>query len=99
MTLWLVSLLLGAAVTAVVALLLYAIWKEAERIEATAGKIWDGGTLIANNTVHVPDLARTNRLVERLLAQAPSLHGHLKRIRAHAERCPGCPQCVVGGKL
>lgn len=99
MGLWWLSLALGAVVIAVVALLLRAIARTAAAIASTAGTIWDGGTRIASNTVHVPDLARTNGFVESILGQAPALLGSLERIRRHAETCPGCPTCVVGGKL
>ncbi|WP_299433630.1 hypothetical protein [uncultured Meiothermus sp.] len=96
---WLVLLVIGLVVVGVVGWLLNAILKEARTIEKGAGAIWDGGKRIANNTVHVPDLIRTNHFVGRILAGVPGLHGDLERIRKHAETCPGCPQCVVGGRL
>lgn len=99
MALWWVSLLLGAVVIAVVAILLDRIWRTARAIEGVAARIWDGGTRIANNTVHVPDLVRSNGFADSLLTRAPDLLDHLGRIRDHAETCPGCPNCVVGGKL
>jgi hypothetical protein len=99
MTTWLVLLVIGLVVVGVVAWLLNAILKEALTIEKGAGAIWDGGKRVANNTVHVPDLIRTNHYVGKILAGVPGLHGDLERIRKHAETCPGCPQCVVGGKL
>ena len=99
MGLWWLSLILGAVVIFVVAYLLNMILQTAKAIEGVASSIWDGGTRIANNTVHVPDLARTNVFAERILKQAPELLGHLERIKGHAETCPGCPTCVVGGKL
>lgn len=99
MTLWGISVALAVLVTLVVALLLWAILQQAQTILKVAADIWDGGTRIANNTVHVPDLARTNLFAGRLLERAPELHGHLERIREHAETCPGCPACVVRGAL
>lgn len=99
MTLWWISLLLGGVVIVVVALLLALILRTARAIQATAGSIWDGGTRIANNTVHVPDLARTNGFAESILRRAPVLLGQLQRIKEHADDCPGCPTCVVGGRL
>ncbi|MDX2008045.1 MAG: hypothetical protein SFU83_22610, partial [Meiothermus sp.] len=60
---WLILLAIGLVVVGVVAWLLNAILKEALTIEKGAGAIWDGGKRIANNTVHVPDLIRTNRFV------------------------------------
>lgn len=99
MTLWWLSLGLGVVAILVVAFLLNAILRTAKAIQGVASSIWDGGTRIANNTVHVPDLARTNGFVESILRRAPNLLGHLERIKGHAEDCPGCPTCVVGGKL
>lgn len=96
---WGLLLLLGLVVTGVVARLLGAVLKEVRTIEAGAGSIWDGGKRVANNTVHVPDLIRTNRYVGKILAEVPGLHHDLERIRKHAETCPGCPWCVVGGRL
>lgn len=96
---WELILVLSVVVIGVVAFLLQSVLNEAKIIEAGAGAIWDGGKRIANNTVHVPDLARTNYLVEKVLEAVPALHTDLERVRKHAETCPGCPQCVVGGKL
>ena len=99
MALWWISLILGAVVIAVVAYLLNMILQTAKGIHVTASSIWDGGTRIANNTVHVPDLARTNGFAQSILKQAPELQFQLERIKGHAEDCPGCPNCVLGGKL
>lgn len=99
MTLWWITIGLGLVVTLVVALLLWAILSEARKIEAGASRIWDVGQRIASNTVHVPDLHRANRFVEQVLAGVPGLAGSLVRIRDHARGCPGCPACVVGGRL
>lgn len=98
MTLWWLSLALAAAVVVVVALLLDAIARTARSIERTARSIWDGGGRIANNTVHVPDLRRTNRRAASLLQRAPALKAQLRRIAAHAESCSHCPTCVLGGR-
>ena len=99
MTLWWISILLGAVVTLVVALLLAGILSEARKIDAGASRIWDVGQMIASNTVHVPDLNRTNHFVEKILTGVPGLLDSLARIRQHARTCPGCPACVVGGRL
>lgn len=96
---WVLLLLLGLVVTGVVALLLNGIFREAKTIDAGACAIWDGGKRVANNTVHVPDLIRTNRFVDDILAAVPGLIKNLERIRQHAEGCPGCPNCVVGGEI
>lgn len=95
---WIVLLVIGLVIVGVVGWLLKAILKEALVIERGAAAIWDGGKRIANNTVHVPDLLRTNLFLSRILAAVPGLHADLERIRRHAETCPGCPQCVVEGR-
>lgn len=99
MSLWWLSLALGMVVILVVTYLLSSILQTARAIEGVAQDIWDGGKRIANNTVHVPDLIRTNGFAESLLKLAPLLGSQLERIKGHAENCPGCPVCVVGGKL
>jgi hypothetical protein len=99
MGLWWLALVLGVLVIGVVAFLLNMILQTAKGIHGVASSIWDGGTRIANNTVHVPDLARTNGFAQSILKQAPELLTQLGRIKGHAETCPGCPNCVVGGKL
>jgi len=96
---WGLILLLAAVVILVVWFLLRAIIQEAQTIQSGARSIWYGGKRVANNTVHVPDLIRTNRYVEQILGAAPDLVGDLERIRIHAETCPGCPKCVVGGRI
>jgi hypothetical protein len=97
MTLWTLSLVLALLVTLIVALLLHAITRQAEDIRDSAVRIWEGGTRIANNTVHVPDLARSNGFSERILGQLPAIDRQLERIRRHARECPGCPGCMAGG--
>lgn len=98
MTLWWISILLGAVVTVVVALLLAAILSEARKIEAGASRIWDVGQMIAGNTVHVPGLNHTNLFVEQIIAAVPGLLHSLERIREHAGECSSCPTCVVEGR-
>ena len=96
---WELILVLSVVVIGVVAFLLNAILTEAKTIEAGAKAIWDGGKRIANNTVHVPELQHTNVLIERILSGVPNLHADLERVHHHAETCPGCPKCVVGGLI
>lgn len=96
---WEIILVLAVVVIGVVAFLLNAILQEAKVIEIGAKAIWDGGKRIANNTVHIPELQHTNVLVERILSGVPGLHKDLERIHHHADTCPGCPNCVVGGRI
>ena len=94
-TVWGMSLVLFLIVLAVVAVLLTLILKTVTLIEQVAGDIWVVGQGIANNTVHIPLLATTNRVVAQILDVAVKILGHATRIRAHAADCPGCPACVL----
>ena len=90
-TVWWISLGIGAVVIVVVAILLTLIVRTARQINGTAADIWTVGQRIANNTVHIPLLNRTNRLVDGILERASGIDGAVVRIEEHAEECPGCP--------
>lgn len=77
---WRVSLLVGAVVIGVVALLLRTLTQTAEQINAGAAEIWRVGKLIANNTVHVPLLLRTNQVAEELLRTSEGITDATTRI-------------------
>jgi hypothetical protein len=77
---WRASLLVGAVVIGVVALLLRTLTQTAEQINAGAAEIWRVGKLIANNTVHVPLLLRTNQVAEELLKTSEGIAGATTRI-------------------
>ena len=94
-TVWGTSLGLFLVVVVVVAVLLTLILKAVTLIEQVAGEIWIVGQGIANNTVHIPLLATTNRVVAEILAAAVKILGYAQRIQAHAADCPGCPACVL----
>jgi hypothetical protein len=94
-TVWWASLGLFAVVLAAVVVLLTPILRTVERIERVAADIWIVGQGIANNTVHIPLLATTNRIVGQILAVAGCILGAAGRIAAHAEHCPGCPACAL----
>jgi hypothetical protein len=94
-TVWGTSLGLFLVVLVVVAMLLTMILRTAGRIEAVGAQIWTVGQGIANNTVHIPLLATTNRVIAQILAAAGKILEHVTRIHTHAERCPGCPACVL----
>ncbi len=94
-TVWGTSLVLFLVVLVVVAILLTMIVKTVTLIEQVAGGIWIVGQGIANNTVHIPVLATTNRVAAQILAVAVKILGHATRIQAHAAGCPGCPACVL----
>lgn len=97
MMIWHLAIGMALVVAVVVVVLLAVIRSVAHQIETTAETIWNVGTHIAANTVHVPDLGHTNVHVAKILAAAPALVASLERIRTHAEQCPSCPQCILGG--
>jgi hypothetical protein len=94
---WWMSLALGVVVSAVVALLLWAIHAGARVIENHVARIWDVGQRVAGNTVHIPALYRTSERVRDILASAGRIDAGAAAIESHAAGCPGCPQCMLGG--
>lgn len=70
---WGVSIVLGVVVTAVVAFLLQAILTTARLIVKVASDIWSDGQRVANNTVHIAMLDRTNHVLDGILAEAGPL--------------------------
>ncbi len=93
---WGISLLLALVVTGVVAYLLHQIERTARRIRRTVAGIWTTGQQIAAATIHIPDLAVTNRMVDEIYAAGGRILEAAAAIHEHAENCPGCPQCVLG---
>ena len=93
---WMTSLLVFGVILVVVALLLTLIVREARQIHAGVAAIWTVGQKIANNTIHIALLEATNHVTGRILESAGGVLGATAAIRAHAERCPGCPACVLG---
>lgn len=94
-TVWGVSLAIGVVVILVVALLLTGIVRTARQIQEDVSQIWIVGQRIANNTVHIPLLHETNRILGNILERAPGIDRAASNIEEHAESCPGCPQCVL----
>lgn len=88
-TVWLGSLALGIVVILVLALLLSRILNTAKEIEGGAAAIWAAGQRIANNTVHIPLLSTTNRVVTGILVRASGINDASEQIEAHASGCPG----------
>lgn len=95
LTVWWLSIAVLVVVTAVVGLLLALVLRSARNIERTAADIWTTGKLVANNTIHIPLLRETNRLVAGILDTAGQIVGGAKAIEQHAAGCPGCPECVL----
>ena len=98
-TVWGVSLLIGAVVIVVVALLLRLILNTALKIESAAGEIWTQGKLVANNTIHIPIfLSTTNNVAGQILGNAQEIYKGAKVVEGHIEGCPGCPACLLSKK-
>lgn len=93
---WIWSLAVFAVVLVVVAALLTLILVTAKRIRRCVSDIWTSGQKVAANTVQLAQLHRTNYLVGQIHAAASGVAVATGAIAAHAERCPGCPACVIG---
>lgn len=85
-TYWWISLALGLVVTIVVAILLTILARTAEQIQAGTAEIWRVGKLIANNTVHVPLLVRTNQIAGDILVAAGGIAAATGRIEQAVTR-------------
>ena len=92
---WWVSLALGVVVSVVVALLLWLIHSGAATIDGHVARIWDSGQRVANNTVHIPALYKTNEVAGQILATALRINAGAAAIENHARGCPGCPHCML----
>src|SRR5262245_586799 len=92
---WWSSLALGVVVAGVVALLLWLIHRSARVIDVHVARIWDVGQRVANNTVHIPVLYKTNEVAGQILATAVRIDAGAAAIETHARGCPGCPQCML----
>jgi hypothetical protein len=88
LTVWWVSLGIGVVVIVVVAVLLTLIVRTARQIEEGVSNIWIVGQSIANNTVHIPLLHRTNQIVDGILERASGIDRASAAIEQHATDCP-----------
>ena len=82
-TVWWISLGIGVVVILVVAALLTLIVRTARQIEGATADIWTVGQRIANNTVHIPLLHRTNQIVDGILERASGIDEATARIEEH----------------
>jgi hypothetical protein len=93
---WVVSLAVFVVVLLVVAVLLTLILRTAKQIHGGVSAIWNVGQKVANNTVHLALLDRTNHVAGKILESAGRVAAATDAIAAHASACPGCPACVIG---
>ena len=70
LVLWSVSLGLGVIVILVASILLLIIIGDAKTIHSAVSKIWDSGQKVANNTIHIPILQKTDDNLEKTLNSA-----------------------------
>ena len=94
---WITSLVIYFVVVGIVAVLLTLILQTARQIHGCVAAIWTTGQKVANNTIHIPLLARTNHLASEILASAVRTAGAVGVVEQHSAHCPGCPACVLGG--
>jgi hypothetical protein len=94
---WWITLAIYGVVVVVVAVLLTLILQTTKQIRAGVSDIWNVGQKVANNTIHISLLDTTNHVAGQILASAGGVAVATGAIRAHAENCPGCPSCVIGG--
>ena len=85
-------------VTLVVHQLLSQIIKAASAIHTTVGEVWVRGQRVANNTIHIATLYKTNEVVEGILGRAGRIAASATAIEQHAKACPGCPACFLTKK-
>ncbi len=97
-TLWWVALALGVVVTVVAAVLLSFVVRVASQIDAGAEQIWITGRLVARNTAQIPLLVETNQVAADILEGANGILMAAQRVLKHAQKCPGCPACLVQAK-
>jgi len=95
---WTLTLAVFVVVLLVVATLLTLILRAARDIRGGVAIIWNVGQRIANNTIQLSMLAKTNAAVSQILTSAVGVVGATAGIQAHAAECPGCPACVLGPK-
>ena len=93
---WTVLLVIFFAVLMVVAVLLTLILRAARDIKAGVSQIWNVGQRIANNTIQLSLLEKTNFVAGSILTSAVGVIGATSAIQAHAAECPGCPACILG---
>ena len=93
---WTITLVVYGVVLVVVAVLLALILGAARQVRARVAAIWAVGQQVANNTIHIALLDTTVHIAGEILESARGVVAATAALRAHAERCPGCPACVLG---
>ncbi|MGI9089562.1 MAG: hypothetical protein ACR2GG_00505 [Gemmatimonadaceae bacterium] len=94
--LWIITLAVYGVVVIIVAILLTLILMAARDIRTGVSAIWNVGQRIANNTIHIPLLNKTNAVASQILASAVGVVHATAAVESHASECTGCPTCVIG---
>src|SRR5262245_51591314 len=92
---WWIAIAVLLVVTGIVYVLLRQIIAAAGAIERTVSEIWTKGQRVANNTIHIVALYRTDELVQGILGRAARIAASAAAIEQHAKTCPGCPACII----
>ena len=79
---WRTSLTLGVVVLGAVVALLEILTRTAKSIEGGTASIWQTGKMIANNTVHIPLLVRTNQILGEISSSADGIAAATERIQS-----------------
>jgi hypothetical protein len=93
---WTLTLVVYGVVLVAVAVLLALVLGAARQVLARVAAIWTVGQQVANNTIHIALLDTTVHVAGEILASARGIVAATAALTAHAERCPGCPACVLG---
>ncbi len=93
---WTITLVVYGLVLVVVAVLLTLILRAARDVRSGVSAIWTVGQQVANSTIHIALLDTTNHVAAEILTSAKGIVAATAAMKAHAERCPGCPACVLG---
>ncbi len=93
---WTLTLVVYGVVLIVVAVLLALILGAARRVLTGVAAIWTVGQQVASNTIHVALLDTTAHVAGEILEAAKGVIYGTAALKGHAERCPGCPACVLG---
>ena len=93
---WILTLVVYGVVLVVVAVLLALVLGAARAVLARVAAVWTVGQQVANNTIHIALLDTTIHIAGEILGSARGVVVGTAALKAHAERCPGCPACVLG---
>jgi hypothetical protein len=94
---WWLVLAIGVVVILVVAVLLLLIIQAANRIDRHAEAIWGVGKNIANNTIQIWQLQKTNATAGEILATAQTIATVAESIDGRLERLPAALAPKGGG--